>query len=516
MKRVTLSLVSHTNAGKTTLTRTLLRRDVGEVLDQAHVTEVAEGFTLIATGDSELWLWDTPGFGDSARLLKRLKRHSSPLLWFVTQVWDRITDRPLWSSQQAALNIRDEADVVLYLVNAAEEPEEAGYVAPELEILGWIGRPIVLLLNQTGDVDASSQAMAERLDAWRRHAERFVVVREVLPLDAFSRCWVQESLLLYAIVPLLPRERRATMEALAEAWNQRNLEVFERATSRLARYLAAAAVDGEQLADQRPDRAEKKRGMEALGERLERAGEDLMAALLELHGLKGTAGAEIERQLDAYAVDGDDLINAEKGAVWGGVVSGAVGGLTADFMAGGLSFGGGMLAGMILGALGGAGLARGFQLVKSGKLPEVSWTPAFLDRLSAQILLRYLAVAHFGRGRGEFRDHDASHHWQAIVAGALRRRSEEWREVWDAAVGEDPRYLDRWLEEVLDDTLRAILVTGYPEASELLGVEAEEEEEVDQEAVGDGEASESGIEVEEDEAGEGGDGETSFDRDPEP
>ncbi len=486
MRRITLSLVSHTNAGKTTLARTLLRRDVGEVLDQAHVTEVAEGFTLIATGDCELWLWDTPGFGDSARLMKRLRRHSKPILWFVQQVWDRITDRPLWSSQQAALNIRDEADVVLYLIKAAEEPEEAGYVAPELEILGWIGRPIILLLNQTGEADSGPEAMAERLEAWRRHAERFAAVHEVLALDAFSRCWVQESLLLSAVVPLLPAERRPAMAALEEAWNERNLGVFERAVSGLARYLAGAAADREQLADKRPDRAEKQRGMEALGERLERATEDLMAALLKLHGLEGSAGAEIDRQLDAYAVNGEGL-DAEKGAVWGGVVSGALGGLTADLMTGGLSFGGGMLAGIILGALGGVGLARGFQLVSSGKLPEVSWATAFLERLTAQILLRYLAVAHFGRGRGEFRDHDASHRWQSIVAGALRRRGQDWSELWDASAGEERRYLDRWLEELLDDTLRTILVTGYPEAAELLGVEVMEEEmdEVGEETVGD-------------------------------
>ncbi len=475
MTRVTLSLVSHTNAGKTTLARTLLRRDVGEVIDQAHVTEVAEGFTLIATEDCELWLWDTPGFGDSARLLKRLRRHSNPVLWFVQQVWDRITDRPLWSSQQAAINIRDEADVVLYLVNAAEQPEEAGYVAPELEILGWIGRPIVLLLNQTGEADAGPEAMAERLRAWRHHAERFVAVREVLALDAFSRCWVQESLLLRAIGPLLPEERRSDMEALAAAWNERNLTVFARAVSGLARYLASAASDREQLADSRPERAEKQRGMEALGERLERATGDLMAALLELHGLEGSAGAEIDRQLDAYAVDGEDLLNAEKGAVWGGMVSGALGGLTADFMTGGLSFGGGMLAGMILGALGGAGLARGFKMIRSGKLPEVSWTPVFLESLAAQIILRYLAVAHFGRGRGEFRDHDASHRWQAIVAGALRRRAQDWSEVWEVATaGEERRFVDPYIEEVLDETLRAILVEGYPEAAELLGVEVVE------------------------------------------
>ena len=35
---VVLSLISHTNAGKTTLLRTLLRQDVGEIADRAHVT----------------------------------------------------------------------------------------------------------------------------------------------------------------------------------------------------------------------------------------------------------------------------------------------------------------------------------------------------------------------------------------------------------------------------------------------------------------------------------------------
>ena len=36
--RIALSLISHTNAGKTTLARTLLGRDIGEVRDAPHVT----------------------------------------------------------------------------------------------------------------------------------------------------------------------------------------------------------------------------------------------------------------------------------------------------------------------------------------------------------------------------------------------------------------------------------------------------------------------------------------------
>ena len=166
---VRLSLISHTNVGKTTLARTLLRRDIGEVRDAAHVTEVAESHTLIETPQGEaLVLWDTPGFGDSARLLRRLEQSGNPLGWFLTQVWDRYTDRPFWSSQQAMRNVRDHADVVLYLANAAEDPASAGYVDPEMRILGWIGKPVVVLLNQLGP-PRPAEGDAADVDAWGRH-----------------------------------------------------------------------------------------------------------------------------------------------------------------------------------------------------------------------------------------------------------------------------------------------------------------------------------------------------------
>ena len=64
-QKINLSLVSHTNVGKTTLARTLLGRDIGEVGDRSHVTIEPEDYVLLrAPDDSELILWDTPGFGD--------------------------------------------------------------------------------------------------------------------------------------------------------------------------------------------------------------------------------------------------------------------------------------------------------------------------------------------------------------------------------------------------------------------------------------------------------------------
>ena len=226
---IDLSLVSHTNVGKTTLARTLLRRDVGEVEDRPHVTELAQAHVLIDTPEGDvLRLWDTPGFGDSARLLKRLRAAGNPLGWFLTQVWDRLTDRPFYSSQQALRNARDESDVVLYLVNAAEDPASAGYVEVEMQILGWIGKPVLLLLNQTGAPRGPAADAAEEA-AWKQHLAAYPWVRGALGLDAFARCWVQEDQLLVAVRGLLPPDQHAGFERLLDAWRQRNLDLFEAA-----------------------------------------------------------------------------------------------------------------------------------------------------------------------------------------------------------------------------------------------------------------------------------------------
>jgi len=159
---VQLALISHTNAGKTTLARTLLGRDVGEVRDAPHVTEIAQVHGLLASSEGDvLQLWDTPGFGDSARLVARLRHADNPIGWILREVWDRHRDRPLWCSQQAVRAARESADVVLYLANAAEDPRDAGYVAPEMQVLRWIGKPVIVLLNQVGAPRGAAEEEAE-------------------------------------------------------------------------------------------------------------------------------------------------------------------------------------------------------------------------------------------------------------------------------------------------------------------------------------------------------------------
>ena len=163
-QQIQLVLISHTNAGKTTLARTLVGMDVGEVRDAAARDRCRPSRIRCCappTGDA-LLLWDTPGFGDSVRLAKRLAMADNPIGWLLREVIDRYRDRPFWLSQQALRTARDEADLVLYLVNSSEDPHDAGYLAPEMKVLDWLGKPVMVLLNQMGPPRPAAEEQAEQ------------------------------------------------------------------------------------------------------------------------------------------------------------------------------------------------------------------------------------------------------------------------------------------------------------------------------------------------------------------
>jgi len=469
METITLSLVAHTNVGKTTLARTLLRRDVGQVLDQAHVTLVTEIHDVIATEGARLVLEDTPGFGDSARLRRRLGSEGNPIGWFLHQVWDRMRDKPLWCSQEAVRSVRERADVVLYLVNASESPEDAGYVQPEMEILAWVGRPVLLLLNQVGP-GADPAGERAREDAWRAFATRWPLVRGVHSLDAFSRCWVEEPALFERLAALVPTAKAAPMRALADAFAGRALATFHASMERLAAHVARAATDRVPL-PRRASGTEKRRAMEGLGERLEASTRATMADLLRLHGLDGTSAAKIEEEMKDFAVRGQEQLSVRKGAVWGGLASGALSGLAADLATGGLSFGGGAVIGAILGALGGAGLAKGFARVGGFGDPAVSWSEDALARLVRDAVARYLAVAHFGRGRGGFQDVELPPAWAVRIHEALVPHAATLDGAFKIGTrqgaGAEPAIRAQAAGALLDAT-RRVLGDLYPSAAPLL------------------------------------------------
>jgi hypothetical protein len=543
MTDIALSLVSHTNVGKTTLARTLLQRDVGEVRDAPHVTEFADQHLLIESPQGDrLLLWDTPGFGDSVRLLKRLRAASNPVGWFLSEVWDRWRDRAFWASQQALRHVRDDSSVVLYLVNAAEP--QAGYLAPEMELLAWMNKPVLVLLNQLGEPRDTATEQAE-VQQWREQLARWPGVRDVLSLDAFARCWVHEQTLLAAVQAALggPAARTvpgahlvrgaavagdgvgeadsalssalnsnvnsaaaAAMSRLRAAWQLRQEQNLEAAMQALAASLARLALAREAVepgagglaglggrlrelgarikgdVDKGPQAAAAQR----LGQRVQDELRVSTAQLLHLHGLDGanttagtTAGttasttASAAERVDevlsrvAAQVQAQRHVPEGTSAVAGSVLTGVLTGLSADVASGGLTLGGGMLVGAILGALGGAGVARGINWVRGVDSSSVILAEPALWAASEAAVLRYLAVAHFGRGRGGWVQGESPAHWALTVAQVLTPLQAEFTATWQARAEKEPlaptpEALQAALTPLLSRAVQQVLASLYP------------------------------------------------------
>jgi hypothetical protein len=402
--------------------------------------------------------------------------------WFLSQVWDRLTDQAFFLSQRALANVREHADVVLYLVDARNEPGSLDYLDPELRILGWLGKPALVLLNQLGEPGPPDQERAE-VERWRTHLARYPWVRRTLAFDAFARCWVQEQVLVEALGEALGTERQPAWARLGAAWRARNRAAFEASVQVLGRALAGIAVDNESV----PTRGvtalardwlaglgsgggeEARRPFDAAMRALaSRAGVALNAAtgeLLALHGLSG----EVAEQIDAR-VAGHYSIEAApdpgKAGLVGGAVSGALGGLAADLAAGGLTLGAGALIGAILGAAGASGLARAYNLNRGADRSNVRWSPELLDRLLAAALLRYLAVAHYGRGRGDYVASEHPPHWRTLVDEVMATRRAKLDSLWaSAAVDSTTAALETRLHQELQALLEDALGRLYPPVS---------------------------------------------------
>lgn len=499
-------LISHTNIGKTTLTRTLLGQDVGDIRDAPHVTDTADAHTLVQTREGDrLILWDTPGFGDSVRLHQRLEQQSNPMGWLMSNIWDRWRDKPFWMSQRAMRAARESADVVLYLVNAAENPADAGYLDAEMHLLRWLRRPVIVLLNQTGAPQTVRQ-QDEDLRTWMRALSRYrPMVREILALDAFTRSWIQEQRLFHAVRASIPAEKQPAYQRIVTTWEAGNEKRFDASMAEIARLLSQAAQWKEPVpksasghsplpnldtlknilpsglthiltgSDGKTGKAPpgpEQQAMQNLLRHLQKHDQRSTETLLALHRLDGRAGAQIHEQLHEYFTVHQPLDMRQMGLL-GALASGAAGGLGADLASGGLTMGAGAVLGALAGAVTFAGAAFGLNRIREHTEHEVELSDEFLDSLLHAAMLKYFAVAHFGRGRGAFTEADsntpAPAHWHEALKQQSQPHQTRIREIWQAlrATPESDESASQPLFEELHQLttqiVRAALLQLYPE-----------------------------------------------------
>lgn len=83
-----------------------------------------------------------------------------------------------------------------------------------------------------------------------------------------------------------------------------------------------------------------------------------------------------------------------------------------------------------------------------------------------QSLLRYLAIAHYGRGRGEYVDRAIPAFWQTEVAAAVGSRRERFAQVFARRGPDcDATQVAAALSALMRQTMAAVLQTLYPGSS---------------------------------------------------
>lgn len=345
---ILIAVVGHTNAGKTSLLRTLTRRaNFGEVSQRPGTTRHVESVDLEVNGQAAVRFFDTPGLEDAVAL----REHLAGLDPQATPP-ERI--RNFLQGPEAHGVFEQEAKVLrtmlgidaAFLVIDVREPVLPKF-RDEIELLNSCARPVLPVLNFVRDAASREPAWKELLSAYGLHVQ--------VRFDAAAP-FVGAERELYTDLSTLLRDRRELLRGVVDSLAAEAAERRRAACARIAELLVdAAALRRTVPTEEFADTARRKTLVAALQkdvfDKAQRCTDDLLA----LYGFRQDDAGEaplpmVEGRwtLDFFSPEAmkEAGLRLGKGAVIGAAV-----GVVADLAVAGISLGAGAAVG---GAIGGA------------------------------------------------------------------------------------------------------------------------------------------------------------------
>ncbi|AGU50411.1 putative GTP-binding protein HSR1 [Variovorax paradoxus B4] len=346
---IRIAVVGHTNAGKTSLLRTLTRRaNFGEVSQRPGTTRHVESVDLDVNGQAAVRFFDTPGLEDAVAL----REHLAGLDDAQATPPERI--RLFLQGPEAHGVFEQEAKVLrtmldidaAFLVIDVREPVLPKF-RDEIELLNSCARPVLPVLNFVRDAASREPDWKELLSAYGLHVQ--------VRFDAAAP-FVGAERELYSDLSTLLRDRRELLRAVVDSLAAEAAERRHAACARIAELLVdAAALRRTVPAGEFADTARRRTFVAALQkdvfDKAQRCTDDLLA----LYGFRQDDAGEaplplIEGRwtLDFFSPEAmkDAGLRLGKGAAIGAAV-----GVVADLAVAGISLGTGAAVG---GAIGGA------------------------------------------------------------------------------------------------------------------------------------------------------------------
>ena len=447
---IQFALISHSDSGRAALSRILAGLDAGE------------------RAENTLQLWEPSGFDDTARLQKRLAVSGNPVGWFLREVVDRYRERPLWQSQQAMRAARDATDLSLYLLDAADDPQTASYLAAELKILAWLGKPVIVLLNRRTVSTSTAEADAQQ-SRWCEYLQPYPIVRATLALDSFARCWLHEQVFHDTVRKFLTAPKQTSYARLLEASQAAYFKRYAESMQLTANQLVAAVQDNERITPEETtlfktalqavglmeaDPARHDRAMNMLAERLNLSIVRTTVQLLLLHKHDRNAAASINARVRECFTLHAPVVNGQAGLL-GGLICGAVAeALAANSLP---------LSAGLVDELTPDSAEWGFKTHGERSEPVMEYSDDFMRTLLVAGLLRYLAVSHFGCGY--FAEEEIPARWQEEVEAAIALHDSDVCAMWRALRQEPNRDKARFLAaETMTNISLHMLHSLYPDS----------------------------------------------------
>ncbi len=349
-----LAVVGHTNTGKTSILRTLLR-DVyfGEVKNAAATTRHVERAQLTdsRTGEVLVTLYDTPGLEDASGLMDWLEDNTASRRdgierlqqFLAADIAKSAENRDDFASDadysQEAKVIRQllASDMAIYVVDAREPV--LGKYKDELAILSWAAIPVMPVFNFTDSQDANIEAWQTMLARRNLHiSTRF---------DSVAFEFSDEMHLWQNLATMLPHAEmlEQLMQQRAADWAQ----LYDEANIIIADFLLNVAAFVRQINDDDDPMPVLQQMQEAVRQS-ERA---MQHKLLNIYKFYDNAVAATPLELQAYQQDPFDpeLLKSYGIRTTSGAAAGALLGLGIDAAALGTTMGLGAALGGIAGGL---------------------------------------------------------------------------------------------------------------------------------------------------------------------
>jgi hypothetical protein len=343
---IDLAVVGHTNTGKTSLMRTLLRDEhFGEVADSPGTTRHVESAQLL-TQDRRpiLTLRDTPGLEDAMGALDYIEQMvpADERLDGPDRI-QRLLDSPesagRFEQECRVLSTVLATDAALYVIDARDPvlPKHKD----ELLLLSACGRPVLPVLNFTRSPQADAGAWREALARLGLHA--------TVDFDTVAPALNGEVQMLDRLALMLD-QHAATLQALRTDLDQQRLKRLQDATRLIADLLMDAAALRLPCSQDPTDIAAITL---SLRKRTRDREQDCVHALLKRYRFSKAAFPHHPLPLEGERW-GMDLFSSQALRAFGiqigkGLATGAMAGATIDVLTGGLSLGAAALIGAAIG-----------------------------------------------------------------------------------------------------------------------------------------------------------------------